>query len=79
MSNSSSTNLADILFPSGRVPEKSSANSTLLAQYKLFMETSERLVERRQKMNAFFLSVNALLVSAMGLATKKIRLTSNLG
>ena len=70
MSNSNSTNLADILFPGGKILEKSSANSTLFAQYKMFIETSERLVERRQKMNAFFLSVNALLVSAMGLATK---------
>ena len=70
MTTSSKPNLKGILFPGGTGFEKSNAGSTLLAQYKLFMETSERLVERRQKMNAFFLSVNAVLVSAMGLATK---------
>lgn len=69
MSKSSKTNLTGILFPGGEGFADSSAD-TLLAQYKLFVETSERLVERRQKMNAFFLSVNAILVSAMGLATK---------
>lgn len=39
----------------------------LLAQYRLFVETSESLVTRRQGVNTFFLSVNSLLVATAGL------------
>ena len=60
----------NVLFPHGTDLENSNSLNVLLEQYKLFVATSERLVERRQKMNAFFLSVNAVLVSAIGLVTK---------
>lgn len=36
----------------------------LLTQYRLFVETSEALVVRRQGVNAFFLSVNSLVLAA---------------
>ena len=62
--------LEETLFPHGTDIEDRDFLDLLLEEYKLFVATSERLVERRQKMNAFFLSVNALLVSAIGLVTK---------
>lgn len=40
---------------------------TLLAQYRLFVETSEALVLRRQGVNTFFLSVNSLVLAGAGL------------
>ena len=42
-----------------------------MEQYKLFVETSERLVARRQIVNTFFLSANALALSALGLIAKE--------
>ena len=39
----------------------------LLEQYKLFVGTSEALVQRRQGVNTFFLSANSLLVAGAGL------------
>lgn len=41
--------------------------SALLAQYKLFVETSESLISRRQNVNTFFLSVNSIVLTAAGL------------
>ena len=41
--------------------------TALLAQYRLFVETSEALAARRQGVNTFFLSVNSLLLAATGL------------
>ena len=43
----------------------------LMEQYKLFVETSERLVARRQVVNTFFLSANALALSALGVIAKE--------
>jgi hypothetical protein len=37
----------------------------LLEQYKIFIETEERLVDRRQQENRFFLSVSALIVTGL--------------
>ena len=37
----------------------------LLEQYKVFVETEERLVSRRQEENRFFLSVNALVLTVL--------------
>ncbi len=39
----------------------------LLAQYRLFVETSEALVSRRQGVNTFFLSVNSAILAVVGL------------
>ena len=39
----------------------------VMEQYKLFVDTSERLVARRQVVNTFFLSANTLALSAIGL------------
>ena len=40
---------------------------SLLIQYRLFVETSEALVLRRQSVNTFFLSVNSLVLAGAGL------------
>ena len=42
----------------------------LLAQYRLFVETSEALVMRRQGANTFFLSVNSVILAAGGLLVR---------
>ena len=39
----------------------------LLTQYRLFVETSEALVARRQVVNTFFLSVNSIVLAGAGL------------
>lgn len=40
--------------------------SELLEQYKIFLETSESLVERRQTVNSFYISANTALITIMG-------------
>ena len=38
----------------------------LLEQYKLFLQTSEDLVNRRQNVNSFYISISSALVAIMG-------------
>ena len=38
----------------------------LLEQYKLFMQTSEDLVSRRQNVNSFYISISSAIVAIMG-------------
>lgn len=40
--------------------------SVLLEQYKLFLQTSEDLVKRRQTVNSFYISINSAMVAALG-------------
>jgi hypothetical protein len=42
-----------------------------LEQYKIFVETEERLVSRRQEENRFFLSVNALMLTVISFLFKQ--------
>ena len=51
--------LEDIIFGSRSTGDQPNLE-ILMEQYKLFVETSERLVTRHQVVNTFFLSVNAL-------------------
>ena len=39
----------------------------LLEQYKLFLQTSEDLVSRRQNVNNFYISINSALMAAFGI------------
>jgi hypothetical protein len=39
----------------------------LLEQYKIFLQTSEDLVTRRQNVNNFYISINSALIAAFGL------------
>ncbi|MXY23751.1 MAG: hypothetical protein F4Y45_04410 [Acidobacteria bacterium] len=50
----------------GRKPDDTDSEA-LLAQYKLFVQTSEALAARRQGVNTFFLSVNSIVLAASGL------------
>ncbi|MCY3641484.1 MAG: hypothetical protein OXH37_10760, partial [Gammaproteobacteria bacterium] len=63
-------NIDDIIFGSESADGQPNLE-ILMEQYKLFVETSERLVARRQVVNTFFLSANALALSALGLITKE--------
>ena len=45
--------------------------SVLFEQYKLFVGTSEALVSRRQQVNTFFLSVNSIILAAIGLLVRE--------
>lgn len=40
--------------------------SALMDQYKLFLQTSETLVSRRQSVNSFYISVNSAIVAIFG-------------
>lgn len=42
----------------------------LLEQYKLYVEMADRISSRRSKANTFFLSVNTLMVTAIGILSK---------
>ena len=55
----------------GRFAEDPPSLEVLFEQYKLFVATSERLVARRQLVNTFFLSANALALSALGVIAKR--------
>ena len=41
--------------------------SLLLEQYKIFLQTSEDLVSRRQNVNNFYISINSALMAAFGI------------
>ena len=58
----------------GREPADADSEA-LLAQYRLFVETSEALVARRQGVNTFFLSVNSLVLATAGLLLRDGKLT----
>ena len=53
------------LFAGGEPTE--SDRDALLAQYQVFVQTSEALVSRRQGVNTFFLSVNSAILAVVGL------------
>ena len=78
MAASSNEHLDDIVF-GGRVAGEEPNLEFLMEQYKLFVETSERLVARRQIVNTFFLSANALALSALGLVAKELSPLAALG
>ena len=44
----------------------------LFEQYKLYVETMEKLVNRRQTVNSFFLTANAFLVTLSGFSVERL-------
>ena len=60
-----------ILFPNGTDFDRGQSQAHLLDQYKLLVQTSETLVRRRDNLNTFFLSINSLLLAAIGLMAKE--------
>lgn len=71
MTASNESGLQASLYPSETQCIRDQHPMILLEQYKLFVDTSERLVARRQVVNTFFLSVNALLFSVVGICIKE--------
>ncbi len=57
------------LFPDGTNFDNSN-RQLLLEEYKIFVETSETVVARRQAANSFFLSVNSALLAALGVLSQ---------
>jgi hypothetical protein len=62
---------ADRVFTRSRAEYGEPFEAHVLEQYRLFVETEERLVSRRQEENRFFLSVNALLVTVIGVLIRQ--------
>ena len=60
------------LFSLGKPTEPVSSESVMFEQYKMFVDTSENLVARRQTANRFFFSANALTMSAIGVGISLI-------
>src|SRR5437867_4354427 len=57
------------LFPDGTKFEDL-GKQLLLEEYKLFVETSETVIARRQVANTFFLSANSALLAALGVLSQ---------
>ncbi len=56
----------EVLFPSG-LPKTESQSKEVLDLYKIMVSSSESLVQRRQAVNTFFLTINGALLTASGL------------
>jgi hypothetical protein len=61
-----SANVTDKLMPAG-APTTAEHHAEFFELYKLMVSTSEALVGRRQAVNTFFLTMNGLLLTAVGL------------
>jgi hypothetical protein len=53
------------LFPDGR-PSTPEELGAAVEQYKLILQTTESLEERRQALHTFFMSINSLFLAAIG-------------
>lgn len=61
----------DRVFTRSRADYGDAFDAHVLEQYRLFIETEERLVSRRQEENRFFLTVNALLVTVISVLIRQ--------
>lgn len=64
------------LFNQDSGSENSDSLQIIFEQYKLYVETMEKLVDRRQTVNNFFLTANAFLVTLSGFSVEKLGNTS---
>ena len=71
--------LKDVLFPHGPPTERDATVQPLLDQYRLMVETPERVVARRQTANTFFLSINSALLIATGILLREGGVLSPVG
>lgn len=62
----SNPDFIEVLFPKGPPGEESSVQKAF-DLYKIMVDSSERLVSRRQGVNTFFLTINGALLTASGL------------
>ena len=60
----------EVLFPSGVASAVNDAPDITVDLYKVMVDSSERLVGRRQAVNTFFLTANGALVTAYGVIVK---------
>ena len=67
------------LFPAGPPPSDGRTAQSLLDQYRLLVESSERVVARRQTANTFFLSINSALLIFAGVLFREGDLLSTVG
>ncbi len=67
------------LFPAGSPSPGRRTQQSLLDQYRLLVESSERVVARRQTANTFFLSINSALLLFAGVLLREGDLTSVVG
>ena len=58
--------LRGLLFPGGPPADGNQPGQSLIDQYRLLVESSERVVARRQTANTFFLSINSALLIVAG-------------
>lgn len=68
-----------LLFPAGSPGAGERTQQSLLDQYRLLVESSERVVARRQTANTFFLSINSALLIFAGVLFREGELTSVVG
>ena len=71
MSDVHDATITSVLFRAQNDPSNPDSLRALLEQYKLFVQTSESLVARRQTVNAFFLSLNTLILGAIGIFARE--------
>src|SRR5438876_12456936 len=69
MTKTEESHIESELFPDGTKFEDL-GKQLLLEEYKLFVETSETVVARRQVANTFFLSANSALLAALGVLSQ---------
>lgn len=62
----SNASFSETLFPAGP-PKEEEANKQAFELYKMMVQSSEGLVNRRQAVNTFFLTINGALLTASGL------------
>ncbi len=67
------------LFPAGLPAPDDRTAQSLLDQYRLLVESSERVVARRQTANTFFLSINSALLIFAGILLREGDLLSLVG
>jgi hypothetical protein len=58
------------LFPTGK-PSRDEEVTAVVEQYKLMLQTTESLEARRQALHTFFMSINSLLLAAIGVIGKE--------
>lgn len=67
------------LFPGGPPSPDERTQQSLVDQYRLFVESSERVLSRRQTADTFFLSINSALLIFAGVLFRETDLTSVVG
>lgn len=58
-------NVERALFPNGP-PRTKSEKAAMAQQYQLMVQSSEKLVDRRQGLNTFYFTINGAIIAAVG-------------